>query len=101
MNKHFTPTKEQLEKLAKVAKVDYRDSDFFVCWEIRTDTNSWQEWTPYINRDQIALIIEGLDYKQEMAYDDIMGKMWLDTYRILFGQIVHPSISCEKLLEIL
>ena len=99
----FKPTKEQLEKLAKVAKVDYKIQDDKL-WML-TRPNNWTTlFEPENDRDQIAMVIEGLTDQQEDDYDALLYKHWKSNYKynpLMSVQTVHPSISCEKLLEVL
>lgn len=95
MVKRFKPTKEQLEILAKVAGVKLK-------WVFHTPiiyVNIY--WEPENNRDQIAMVIEGLTDKQTEKYIKKMKIYYTaDYHHIYFGQIVSPAISCEKLLEV-
>lgn len=109
----FKPSTEQSKILAKVAKIDV--------WE-EIETNNlcyylspysmddhveppWKEWEPENSRDQIAMIIEGLTDEQEVFFHRKIHEEWWNSNGkfslMLFGMKVHPSISCEKLLEVI
>lgn len=98
-------TKEQLEKLAKVAGVETEDTNSFVYVYYRLKPNvGFRIWQPHEDRDQIAMVIEGLTDEQEKKYNELMWSEFHKTEYIVpmqFGQTVHPSISCEKLLEVI
>lgn len=104
----FKPDIKQLEALAKVANVDveYRERTGMV--HILGDSRT-AFWRPHINRDQIALIVDRITLEQVENYDDKMENVWLGTmishqFDTSFGswmQTVDPSISCQKLCEVI
>jgi len=115
MTKQFTPTKEQLEKLAKVANQTVWTEIYTgkLCYytEVTTvfsltdedEETPYVEWKPHKDRDQIAMVIEGLDkYQQELYLHKMTIDIWQQTVKgNFFGvrmQTVPAHISCEKLL---
>jgi len=105
----FKPTKPQLKKLAKVAKVEtYLDSEglmFYIENGLEDNVDEYSlVWQPHEDRDQLAMVIEGLTDEQLVYYNGKLFAMFITSphpHRIPFGQTVHPSISCEKLLEVI
>ena len=72
----FTPTKEQLEKLAKVAGLKtYIDTD--ESFSINDETHRGDYvFEPHKDRNQVAMILEGMSDKQEDDYDFRLHQLW-------------------------
>ena len=109
-----TPTREQLEKLAKVAKVDLVENlhpemtESGVSIWVDKSSKLITDWQPHKDRNQIAMILMGLNKSQRMYYQINRKAFWLDQSNKIdvqeFGvwmQTVHPSISCEQILKVL
>ena len=101
----FKPTKEDLEKLAKVADIDLAHSNLLSIF----NKKGGGLFEPHESRDDISLILEGLTDEQRISYNSKMGQaVWIpehkDGFTYNFGvwmQTVHPSVSCEQLLKVL
>lgn len=105
----FTPTREQLELLAKVARPEYRialeDSDILLYSPCHSQRILWQ---PHKDRNQIAMIQEGMSKKQEDDYNGNLTclfidekKMDSDWHSMLWSQKLPAHISCEQILKVL
>lgn len=106
MTKQFTPTKEQLEKLAKVAgfKIINIDGVLYLVSNSLLEED-WELWQPENNRDQIADVIERLSEEQKDKYYEKLYYYWSNTQETTenimeFGQTVPAHVSCEKLCEV-
>lgn len=98
-----TPTKEQLEKLADVAEVEILKTGSYIYYRLKPNVG-FRLWQPENDRYQIALVIEGLTEAQLLEYNELLIIVLnkdRQRFFISFGQTVHPSISFEKLLEVI
>lgn len=107
----FKPTKEQLENLAKAAKVEIMNIDgilYLVSNSLLEE--DWAIWQPHKDMNQIAMVIKGLSGHNKDIYMDNIYNYWYKnirrddtwnhhTYWVAYE--AHPSISCEKLLEVI
>lgn len=105
MKKQSVPTKEELEKLAKVAGISYAYFD------------AYNEWQPHEDMNQIAMVIKGLTDVQfttftrkltekicpnePVTFDNLIEELTIPIVGVRKIITVDPSISCEKLLEVL
>jgi len=106
VTKKFEPTKEQLEKLANTAdKVLYDHSGVYhLCDTYLSEIQ--EEWQPHKDMNQIAMVIEGLTEGQTEEYNNSMYAVYFKltkfkyNFAIWLAYTADPSVSCEKLLEV-
>lgn len=102
MNKteNFIPTKEQLEKLAKVAEVNVKYDKISRNYEYFS--KGPKIWRPHLDRNQIAMIIKGLtDKEQKLYFDRILDFSPSNQSFAYFLSTLDSSISCEFLCEVI
>ena len=105
MTKKFIPTKEQFEKLAKVAGAELKDfietTKLYSYYTDKKKTKAWF-WQPHLDRNQIAMIIKGLtDKEQKLYFDRILDFSPSNQSFAYFLSTLDSSISCEFLCEVI
>ena len=108
MNKteNFIPTKEQLEKLAKVAEVNVKYDKISRNYEYFS--KGPKIWRPHLDRNQIAMIIKGLTHEQKDIFYDKLLRLYVKIHKnalekqfTLWVMLLDPSISCKFLCEVI